>query len=136
MVKKATLSPDHTGRIIKIRGDLAKLNEHDSANRANKFGGAALKNRMTTLVAEQVVHEIPIDYPIELGFTWHYSSRHDFDNIRFAAKYVLDGLVKASILPNDNQAWVKGFLYDKFEKVEKGNEGVTIFIKAYEQMER
>lgn len=113
-------------REIRIKGNLAKLNEHDAANRANKFGGAALKSRMTTLVSKQVTTVEPITSPCKIGFTWLYSSRHDFDNIRFAAKYVLDGLVKAGVLPNDNQNWVKGFLYDKFTKVEKGNEGVIV----------
>lgn len=100
-------------------GNLAKLNEHDAANRANKFGGAALKNRMTTMVSEQVQSFGLIPHPVKIGFVWYYSSRHISDNIRFAAKYVLDGLVKGGVLNNDNQQWVKGFTGDEFIKVEK-----------------
>lgn len=120
-------------RIIKINGDLAKLNEHDSANRTNKFGGASLKKKMTELVADQLQYQAIITYPVKIGFVWYYSSRHDFDNIRFACKYVLDGLVHAGILPNDNQSWVKEFTGDKFVKVEKGNEGVYILIEKYNE---
>lgn len=132
MVRIGQIHPNGHGRIIKIKGDLAKLNEHDNANRTNRFGGAALKKKMTELVAEQVRYQIPIDYPIRIGFTWRYSSRHDFDNIRFACKYVLDGLVHAGILPNDNQKWVKGFTGDEFIKVEKGDESVSVLIERYE----
>lgn len=116
---------------IEILGDLAKLNEHDNANRTNRFGGAALKKKMTDLVAQQAALKgRVIDEPVLIGFHWYFSSRHDFDNIRFAAKYVLDGLVKAGILPNDNQTWVKGFSGDLFYKVDKGNEKVIVEIEG------
>lgn len=118
-------------RKIHIQADLAKLNEHDGANRSNKFGGAQLKKDMTDLVQLLVRNEKPIDYPVRIGFIWYYSSKHDFDNIRFACKYVLDGLVKAGVLPNDNQKWVKGFDGDDFIKVKKGNEGVDALIARY-----
>lgn len=111
-----------------IHGSLAKLNEHDSANRANRFAGAKLKEQMTTLVALQLKGKPAITEPCYVTFYWRYSSRHDFDNIRFACKYVLDGMVKAGILPNDNQNWVLGFRGDYFEKVPKGEEGVSIKI--------
>lgn len=112
-----------------IRGDLAKLNEHDGANRANRFAGAKLKEQMTTLVAYQLMGKQAITEPCWVTFYWKYSSRHDFDNIRFACKYVLDGFVKAGILPNDNQKWVLGFRGDYFEKVAKGDEGVTVVVE-------
>lgn len=117
---------------IKIDYDLAKLNEHDNANRANKFGGAALKKRETNAVASQIVSPKKMEVPVIVTFNWLYSSRHDFDNIRFAAKYVLDGLVKAGVLENDNQTWVKGFGGDYFNKVDKGEEGVIVELDPYE----
>lgn len=70
----------------------------------------------------------PITQPVKIGFHWFYSSKHDFDNIRFAAKYVLDGMVHAGVLPNDNQTWVRGFLGDEFYKVPKGQEKVIVEI--------
>ena len=90
---------------------------------------------MTGLVQASVMNlnMKPIDYPVEIGFTWYYSGRHDFDNIRFAAKYIEDGIVKAGLLPNDNQQWVRGFLYDKFVKVEKGKDAVEVEIQKYEE---
>jgi Holliday junction resolvase RusA-like endonuclease len=116
---------------ITIQGQLAALNEHDSSNRGNKFGGAALKRTMTDMVAWQCKTSPKITHPCVITFHWFYSSRHDFDNIRFAAKYVLDGMVKAGVLPNDNQTWVLGFGGDFFIKVPKGNEKVEVEIEEY-----
>lgn len=112
-----------------IKGSLAKLNEHDGANRANRFAGAKLKETMTSLVAYQVKGKPPILEPCYITFRWRYSSKHDFDNIRFGCKYVLDGMVKAGVLPNDNQKWVLGFRGDFFEKVPVGDEGVTVVVE-------
>lgn len=117
--------------IYKIRGNLAKLNEHDQANRANRFAGAKLKEKMNELVIKSLESQLDkkITKPCMIGFCWYYSSKHDFDNIRFAAKYVLDGMQKAGVLPNDNQNWVKGFMGDVFVKVEKGQEGVDVNVE-------
>jgi hypothetical protein len=117
-------------QVVTIVGDLAKLNEHDNANRRNRFAGAALKKQMTELVALQCGKLKPITHPIILHFDWLYSSKHDFDNIAFSKKYVQDGLVKSGKLPNDNQSWVKGFT-DNFTKVSKGQESVVVTIEDY-----
>lgn len=109
-----------------IKGQLATLNDHDAANRSNRFLGAKLKREMTDLVAWQVKGQPAVAWPVTVSFGWYYSGRFDFDNIRFAAKYVLDGLVKAGILPDDNQKWVLGFGGDDFVRVAKGEEGVTV----------
>lgn len=114
-------------QIIDIKGKLATLNEHDNANRTNRFGGAALKKRMNELVASQAP-ALGIDVPMTIHFTWRYSGRHDFDNIAFAKKYVLDGLQHAGTITNDNQKFVKGFS-DSFKKVEPGEEGVIVVIE-------
>jgi Holliday junction resolvase RusA-like endonuclease len=118
---------------ITIVGDLAKLNDHDSANRSNKFMGAALKKRMTDLVALQCGKLKPITGECIVTFNWHFSSRHDFDNIKFACKYVLDGMVKSGKLPNDNQKYIVGFGGDWFTKVEKGEEKVIVEIEETER---
>lgn len=118
-----------------IKGQLAYLNEHDKANRANKYGGAKLKETMTDLVAWQVKDQPPIKQSCRIKFIWLISSNHDPDNIRFAAKYVLDGLIKANVLKNDNQAWVHGFDGDDFIHVKKGNEGVILEIRYVNENE-
>jgi hypothetical protein len=113
----------------KISGQLAYLNDHDGANRANKFVGANLKKKMTELVAWQVKGKPPVTKPCTITFHWFISSKHDPDNIRFAAKYVLDGMIKGGVLPNDNQKWILGFRGDYFTRVEPGNEGVEVVVE-------
>lgn len=115
-----------------IQGQLADLNKHDQANRNNRFGGAALKKEQTDLVAWQLKGKPKIKSPCTLEFVWYFSGKFDFDNIRFACKYVLDGMVKAGILPNDNQKWVLGFTGDTFIKVPKGQEKVEVFVEEYD----
>lgn len=115
-----------------IKGSLAKLNDHDSANRANKFGGAALKKRMTDLVAVQCGPLNPIEGESVVTFNWFVSGRHDYDNVRFAAKYILDGMVKSGKLPSDSPKYIVGFGGDYFTKVPKGEEGVLVEIDTEE----
>lgn len=116
-------------RTYTILGQLAALNEHDKANRTNRYGGARLKDRMTTIVGTCVMGKPEIEKPCRIKFIWHISTAHDPDNLRFAAKYVLDGLVHAGILPNDNQTWVRGFDGDDFVKVPKGQEQVIVEVR-------
>ena len=110
---------------------LATLNQHDNANRNNRFGGAKLKKDMTDLVTIQVKKYKPLQSAGVFHFTWFVSSKHDPDNIVFAKKYVLDGLVKAGVLPNDNQKYVLGFS-DSIIKVDKGNEKIVVDVDEYE----
>ena len=114
-----------------IKGMLADLNKHDNANRANKFGGARLKKEQTDLVAWQLKGKPKIDNPCELEFTWYYSGKFDFDNIRFAAKYIQDGMVKAGVLKDDSQKYVIGYQGDHFQKVDKGSEKVIVEVYEY-----
>jgi len=117
--------------VITIKGILATLNDHDSANRANKFAGAALKKEQTELVAWQCKKYGAITNPVTIDFVWYYSTRHDFDNLAFAKKYCQDGLVKAGVLKDDSQKFVLGFS-DAFIKVKKGQEKVVMNLIEYE----
>ena len=48
--------------------------------------------------------------PVIITFKWCTKNRRiDPDNVRFAAKYVLDGLQKNAILPDDSWRWIRGF---------------------------
>lgn len=114
--------------LYEIAGQLATLNEHDNANRSNRFGGGKLKKDQTELVAYQVMGKRKITKPCFVTFHWFHSGKHDYDNIAFAKKYVLDGMIKGGVLPNDNQAWVLGFA-DDFTKVDKGEERVLVEVE-------
>lgn len=118
-----------------IKGKFATLNEHDGANRSNRFLGAKLKHEMTEMVAWQLKGKPAITFPCTLHFHWHYSSRADFDNIAFAKKYIQDGMVKAGVLVDDSQKHVLGFS-DSFTKVEKGAESVIVEIGGARPLSR
>ena len=49
--------------------------------------------------------------PVRLRFTWHMvNMKRDPDNLRgVATKYVLDGLVKAGIIPDDSPKYICAF---------------------------
>ena len=60
-----------------------------------------------------------------ISFTWcEQSQRRDKDNIRMAAKFILDSLVVTKILPNDGWKQI-GTLSDSFE-VDGGKPGVYV----------
>jgi len=75
---------------LTIHGRLATLNEHDAANRSNKFVGAKLKKQMTELVALQCSKLKPISGECIITCHWFYSTRHDFDNVRFGIKFCME----------------------------------------------
>lgn len=101
------MTPD---RII-IPGRLVGLNEYTRACRAHRAMGARLKREQTELVAWYARsaslrrHERPVEVTCE----WHErDARRDLDNVAFAAKFVLDGLVMAGVIAGDDQAHVTG----------------------------
>lgn len=71
---------------------------------------AKMKKEWTDLSAQYFKKLPVIDEPVFIQFTWHESnSRRDPDNIIFAKKFILDGLVTSGKLENDNQKWIAGF---------------------------
>lgn len=53
--------------------------------------------------------------PIKIHFLWiEENKRRDYDNICFAKKFILDSMVKAGKLKDDNRNFVTGFT-DDFE---------------------
>lgn len=92
-----------------FRGRFPSLNEYIDAERTVRFKAAAMKRKYTDLVVE-AAHNMPafLD-PVHVTFDWYERDRRrDPDNIRFGAKFVLDGLVKAGVIKNDTQRWISG----------------------------
>lgn len=51
-----------------------------------------------------------IDTPSHITFRWYMkNAKKDLDNVCFAKKFILDGLVRAGILYDDSQKYVRGF---------------------------
>lgn len=114
--------------VIPLKG-IPTLNEHDNANRANRFGGANMKKKATNLCAIYVRNAMNQGFeitkqPANFEITWFAENRRkDKDNIAFAVKYIFDGMIDAGLLENDGWKqignWENVFETDKkFPRVE------------------
>lgn len=117
-----------------IEGRLDGLNEYTRVNRANKYNGNSVKkkNEKIVIFAIRQAKLKKIDkYPISLEITWYEpNKRRDVDNITFAAKFILDSLVKSGILENDSQKYVNKISHDV--QVDRDNPRIEILINEKE----
>lgn len=107
---------------IRIYCDFVYLNEYINTERRNKYAAAKIKDNLTDEVAFQCGlkrFEEP-QGKVDMIFKWHVKGRHDSDNIAFAKKFVLDGMVKAGVLENDSPKFVRhlaDYIYRDVEKL-------------------
>lgn len=100
-----------------VEGRFPSLNDFISAERANRHVGAKMKHRETDRArAAAVAAGMPrFVGPVAVRFLWvERDRRRDLDNVAFAKKFVLDGLVEAGVLEDDGQRHVAA-LQDTFE---------------------
>ena len=114
-----------------IDGTLPGLNEYTKANRSNRYAGANMKavaeERVYYAIKQQLAG-VRINYPVRIRFIWvEPNNRRDLDNIAFAKKFVLDAMVKAGLLPNDNRRYVRGF--EDFFETSPGKGSVEVIIR-------
>jgi len=65
--------------------------------------------------------------PVSVLFCWREKDRRrDIDNVAAAAKFILDGLVKAGVIANDNQQTV--FSIEHRFTVDKRKPGVLVIV--------
>ena len=103
---------------------LTSLNEYINAERTNKYKAAKIKKEMTNICSLYCRNIKAIDKPFIMECEWGIG-KHDPDNVAYAKKYVLDGLMKADKIRNDNYKYVKGFK-DTFNK---DIEGVIVTLR-------
>ena len=108
---------------VEIPLKLPSCNEYINANRRNKFVGARLKSKTEDDICYYIKDLPNFEKPVKINFTWvEKDNRRDLDNCAFAKKFILDALVKAGKLKDDNRKYVYAFT-DSFEK---GNETKVI----------
>lgn len=94
-----------------INGRLIGLNEYTKVNRTNPYLANKIKREQEQLISYNAMKcklEKVRTYPIGLRIKWYESNaKRDIDNITFAVKFILDGLVKSGYLENDSQRYVK-----------------------------
>ena len=121
-----------------IEGELTALNEFINAERRNRYIAAKIKKDETGYcqdVAEKSELKLQeTDFPCALIITWYVKNkRKDADNIAFAKKFILDGLVEAGVLPNDNRKYVQGFI--DIAKEDKEHQRIEITFVPIEVLE-
>ena len=98
---------------IKIRLDynFENLNEMIRLSRGSKYGANNQKKQEMQYVKFATLRVKKItEYPIKAVFIWHVKDKNrDLDNL--VAKNILDGLVKARILKNDNLNCINEITY-------------------------
>lgn len=113
-----------------IPGRFPSLNDYIAAERKNRHIAAKMKREETKRVADIAANsDMPtFEKPVHVYFTWvEPNRRRDVDNVAFAHKFILDGLVEAGVLKGDSRKYVTGF-YDYFGKTDKDNPHVSVLI--------
>lgn len=107
---------------------LPSFNEYVNACRSNAYKGAKMK-KQTDEDIMWFINKLPkFEKPIEIHFHWiEGNQKRDYDNISAGKKFILDALVKAGKLKDDNRNFVKGHS-DSFE-YQKGVWKVILEIK-------
>lgn len=96
---------------------MPSLNEYVNTERGNRYGGAGLKRNNTQLCAvycrAAMNQGFKFDNPSVVHCTWYMKNkRKDPDNIAFAIKFILDGMMKVGLIKNDNWEMIKGLKHD------------------------
>ena len=101
--------------MIEIRLKLPSCNEYINACRTNRHKGAKMKRDVEEMIMWQI-RDLPVyDKPVRIHFHWiENNRRRDLDNVAFGKKFILDAMVKAGKLTDDNRKIVTAFI-DTFE---------------------
>ena len=108
---------------LRIDCDFVYLNEYIERERTNRMIASSIKKKLTNTVMIQAL-SANCNKPkrqVDMIFTWHVKGRYDSDNIAFAKKFVLDGMVKAGVLENDSPKWVRHLKDYIYHDVNKGS---------------
>lgn len=112
-----------------IPGEMHTLNEYVASISHNRYAGGAMKKAETERVF-WACREYKLTVrtkPVYITFKWYMKNhKKDIDNVAFAKKFILDGMVQAGVLYNDTQEWVKGFTDEFF--VDKDNPRVEVSV--------
>jgi len=116
--------------VFTINMKLPSLNEYINLCRTNKYKAAKFKADIEADIAIFLCQMPKYSNPIKIHFNWiEGNKRRDLDNICFTKKFILDAMVKAGKLKDDNRkcvtAFTDNFYYGKETKVILEIEEVT-----------
>jgi len=110
-----------------FKGGFISLNEYINYERMQKYIAASIKKRETERVYYEALSQKKgqVNKKIFIVFHWFVKDKKkDKDNIAFAKKFILDGLVLAKVLKNDGFDEIEGFL--DFFSVDPKDERVEV----------
>jgi len=119
---------------IVFPGEFTDLNTYIRKIAYNRYAGGSVKKSETERVfwecKSQKIKSIK-KYPVTIVFKW-FSKNHrkDIDNIAFAKKFILDGLVMAKVIENDSQQFVCSLADEFFISKENPHVEVLIYEKG------
>ena len=98
---------------ITIPGELPNLNAALAGAKRHWSSYAQIKKQQTNKVAWIAKGQLtPVTPPVDLVFSWTTKDKRvDPDNISHGAKYLIDGLVNAGILPNDGRKVIRSLTH-------------------------
>ena len=96
--------------IFTIDMKLPSLNEYINVCRTNKYKAAKYTEYIEANIAVFLTKMPTYEHPIKIHFHWiEGNKKRDLDNVCFAKKFILDAMVKAGKLKNDNRKHVRAF---------------------------
>ena len=105
--------------ICEIPMKLPSLNEYINMCRTNPYKASKFKKDLEEDIAFYFKDLPKFENPIRIHFCWvEENKRRDLDNVAYAKKHILDALVKAGKLKDDNRKCVYAFT-DTFEYEKK-----------------
>ena len=108
-----------------IEHDFINWNEYIDIERSNKYKANKIKQSEKKVVGYLATKKYEAKYPISLSFKPHFKNkRRDLDNYRL--KGLIDGLVTAGVIKNDNLTCVQKI---ELEPIFDDKTGVEIEIK-------
>ena len=108
-----------------INYDFPGWNEYINTERANRYAAAKIKADEKEYIGWTVKEKYTGEYPITLTIRPHYQNkRRDLDNFRL--KGLIDGLVAAGVIKNDNLTCINRIL---IEAVFSDTPGVEVEIR-------
>ena len=119
---------------LKIPYKFPSFNDYVNACRKNKYSGATMKKNIEKDIS-YFINQLPkFDNPVKIHFHWiEGNKRRDYDNICFAKKFILDGLVRCGKLKDDNRKCVTAFT-DSFSYSDDGSFGVVLDIEEMKEV--
>lgn len=104
---------------VEIPFKLPSCNQYINECRKNKYAGAKMKKDIQKQIGIYIKQIPKIEKPVKINFIWvEDNKKRDLDGISFAKKFILDALVQAGVLADDNRKIVTNFT-DSFEYADK-----------------